>query len=90
MACNTFESEFGNDLLSLELNRLEHHADSMKSFNLPDDVFEAGEKKPQKKAGGAKGATGKKRGPTEVFESSPYAASNMRRKRLSFSQAVDL
>lgn len=33
------------------------------SFNLPSDVFDIGEKKPQKK--GAKGAS-KKRGPSEV------------------------
>ncbi|KAF4466746.1 poly(A) polymerase [Fusarium albosuccineum] len=44
----------------------------VRNFNLPDDVFEAGEKKPQKKAAVAKGApNGKKRGPPE--ENSPPA-----------------
>ncbi|RSL59130.1 hypothetical protein CEP54_007407 [Fusarium duplospermum] len=38
----------------------------VRNFNLPDDVFEAGEKKPQRKPAGAKGAAnGKKRGPPE-------------------------
>lgn len=35
-------------------------------------MFDAGEKKPQKKSGGAKGApNGKKRAPTEVLDSYP-------------------
>jgi poly(A) polymerase len=39
----------------------------VRNINLPDDVFEAGEQKPQKKAGvAAKGSlNGKKRGPSE-------------------------
>lgn len=38
----------------------------LRSVNLPDDVFEAGEAKPQKKS--ARGTlNGKKRGPSEVF-----------------------
>lgn len=36
-----------------------------KSFNLPDDVFEGNEEKPQKKS--SKGANGKKRGAAEVI-----------------------
>ncbi|KAH7131365.1 Poly(A) polymerase central domain-containing protein [Dactylonectria estremocensis] len=45
----------------------------VRNFNLPDDVFETGEKKPQKKSGGAKGApNGKKRAPTEVLDSDPH------------------
>ncbi|PON21222.1 Poly(A) polymerase pla1 [Trichoderma gamsii] len=39
------------------------HVRNWQSFNLPDDVFEAGETKPQKKS--AKGLANKKRGPTE-------------------------
>lgn len=52
------------------------------SFNLPDDVFEAGETKPQKKSGGVKGPqTGKKRGAQEVLDSQPPLSleSKMRR-----------
>lgn len=41
--------------------------DCWQSFNLPDDVFEAGETKPQKKS--AKSLANKKRGPTEVIRS---------------------
>lgn len=37
----------------------------MKSFNLPDDVFDPGEEKPQKKS--AKNTANKKRGPPEVI-----------------------
>ncbi|KAH7127716.1 Poly(A) polymerase central domain-containing protein [Dactylonectria macrodidyma] len=45
----------------------------VRNFNLPDDVFDTGEKKPQKKSGGAKGApNGKKRAPTEVLDSNPH------------------
>ncbi|KPM46210.1 Poly(A) polymerase pla1 [Neonectria ditissima] len=44
----------------------------VRNFNLPDDVFDASEKKPQKKAGGNKGANGKKRGPAEVLDSYPH------------------
>lgn len=40
--------------------------DTVRSVNLPDDVFEVGEKKPQKK--GTKGTLdSKKRGPSEVL-----------------------
>ncbi|KAM0562675.1 hypothetical protein ACHAPJ_002365 [Fusarium lateritium] len=35
----------------------------VRNFNLPDDVFEAGEKKPQKKSAAKGAANGKKRGP---------------------------
>ncbi|KAK7417416.1 polynucleotide adenylyltransferase [Neonectria magnoliae] len=38
----------------------------VRNFNLPDDVFDAGEKKPQRKTSGNKGANGKKRGPAEI------------------------
>lgn len=40
------------------------------SFNLPDDVFDANETKPQRKATGVKGAGAgaKKRGPSEVLQ----------------------
>ncbi|KAK7403603.1 polynucleotide adenylyltransferase [Neonectria punicea] len=44
----------------------------VRNFNLPDDVFDAGEKKPQRKTGGNKGANGKKRGPAEVLDSHPH------------------
>jgi hypothetical protein len=41
--------------------------DTINSFNLPEDVFDVGEQKPQKKAAGTKGPTnGKKRGAPEV------------------------
>ncbi|KAM5345559.1 hypothetical protein ACJ41O_011420 [Fusarium nematophilum] len=44
----------------------------VRNFNLPDDVFDTGEKKPQKKSAMAKNvANGKKRGPPE--ENSPPA-----------------
>ncbi|KAI9167322.1 Poly(A) polymerase pla1 [Paramyrothecium foliicola] len=40
----------------------------VRNINLPDDVFDPGEKKPQKKSSAAKGAlNGKKRGPSEVI-----------------------
>ncbi|KAL2680741.1 hypothetical protein Neosp_008344 [[Neocosmospora] mangrovei] len=57
----------------------------VRNFNLPDDVFDADEKKPQRKPAGAKGATnGKKRGPPEVFDScrrDPPSIAKMRRRR---------
>ncbi|KAI5460068.1 Poly(A) polymerase central domain-containing protein [Mariannaea sp. PMI_226] len=37
----------------------------VRNFNLPDDVFEANEKKPQKKSGAKGAANGKKRPPSE-------------------------
>ncbi|CZR41288.1 putative PAP1-poly(A) polymerase [Fusarium proliferatum ET1] len=37
----------------------------VRNFNLPDDVFDDGEKKPQKKAAAKGSANGKKRGPPE-------------------------
>ncbi|KAF5019774.1 hypothetical protein F66182_8211 [Fusarium sp. NRRL 66182] len=37
----------------------------VRNFNLPDDVFDAGEKKPQKKSAAKGAANGKKRGPPE-------------------------
>ncbi|KAM0501507.1 hypothetical protein ACHAP8_004495 [Fusarium lateritium] len=37
----------------------------VRNFNLPDDVFEDGEKKPQKKSAAKGAANNKKRGPTE-------------------------
>jgi hypothetical protein len=39
----------------------------VRNFNLPDDVFEDGEKKPQKKSAAKGAANNKKRGPSEVF-----------------------
>jgi hypothetical protein len=39
----------------------------VRNFNLPDDVFENGEKKPQKKSAAKGAANNKKRGPPEVF-----------------------
>ncbi|KAF7538319.1 hypothetical protein G7Z17_g12669 [Cylindrodendrum hubeiense] len=44
----------------------------VRNFNLPDDVFDAGEKKPQKKSGGKGAPNGKKRAPTEVLYSYPH------------------
>ncbi|KAH8686660.1 Poly(A) polymerase central domain-containing protein [Ilyonectria robusta] len=60
--------KYQDDLKELVSIGVQH----VRNFNLPDDVFDAGEKKPQKKSGGAKGApNGKKRAPTEVLDSYP-------------------
>ncbi|CAM1502807.1 Fc.00g075830.m01.CDS01 [Cosmosporella sp. VM-42] len=58
------------DVVSLSIQHV-------RNFNLPDDVFEAGEKKPQKKSGGAKNPpNGKKRGPPEVLDSDTPSHNN--------------
>ncbi|KAF7561886.1 hypothetical protein G7046_g2261 [Stylonectria norvegica] len=67
LLCMAWE-KYKNDLKDVVSIGIQH----VRNFNLPDDVFDAGEKKPQKKTGGANGAqNGKKRGAAEVLESLP-------------------
>ncbi|KAJ6785875.1 hypothetical protein PWT90_05450 [Aphanocladium album] len=58
--CTTWQ-KYQDELKPLVSIGVQH----VRNFNLPDDVFGADEKKPQKKS--SKGANGKKRGATEVM-----------------------
>ncbi|KAF4984377.1 hypothetical protein FZEAL_421 [Fusarium zealandicum] len=59
--CTSWQ-KYKEDLKNIVSISIQH----VRNFNLPDDVFETGEKKPQKKSAGAKNAAnGKKRGPPE-------------------------
>lgn len=58
--CTTWQ-KYQDELKPLVSIGVQH----VRNFNLPDDVFGADEKKPQKKS--SKGANGKKRGPAEVI-----------------------
>ncbi|KAJ3494970.1 hypothetical protein NLG97_g3728 [Lecanicillium saksenae] len=60
--CTTWQ-KYQDELKPLVSIGVQH----VRNFNLPDDVFDADEKKPQKKS--SKGANGKKRGATEVMPS---------------------